>query len=148
MTSAPAPEPVMVSLDFPSGPADVLVTPLGDDKYRLEEDPLCFAYVGVESARELRRLPRFGDEFQALTVGHQELRLVKVVKRARMKRFSFFVSGATVASPQFARVLARVEDLNGYWERVFGGVVIICVPRDCGYDPLEALSRDPDPAQD
>jgi hypothetical protein len=35
-----------------------------------------------ESARELARLPRYGDEFQALTVGHHELRLVKVVKRA------------------------------------------------------------------
>ena len=69
-----------------------------------------------ESARELARLPRYGDELQALTVGHHELRLVKVV--------------------------------NDYWERVFGGVVIICVPRDCGYDPLEALSRDLAPSQD
>lgn len=66
MTSLPAPEPVVVSLDFPSGPADLLVTTLGDDMYRLEEDPVSFAYVGVESTRELARLPRFGDEFQAL----------------------------------------------------------------------------------
>lgn len=73
---------------------------------------------------------------------------MKVVKRARMKRLSFFVSGADVALPQFARVLTRVEDLNGYWERVFGGVGIICVPRDSGYDPMEALSRDPAAPQD
>jgi len=143
---AAAPEPIDVSLEFPSGAADVLVTPLGADRYRLEEDPFCFAYVQVESARELARLPRYADEFEALTVRHHELRFVKVVKRARLKRFQFLVSPATVASPQFARVLSRVEDLNGYWERVFGGVVIIYVPRNSGYDPLEALNRDLDPS--
>jgi hypothetical protein len=47
---------------------------------------------------------------------------VKAVKRARLKRFEFLVSEATVASPQFARVLSRVDHLNGYWERVFGGI--------------------------
>jgi len=144
---AAAPEPIDVSLEFPSGAADVLVTPLGADRYRLEEDPF-FAYVAleVESARELARLPRYRDEFEALTVRHPELRFVKVVKRARLKRFEFLVSQAIVASPQFARVLSRVEDLNGYWERVFGGIVIIYVPRGSGYNPLEALNRELDPS--
>jgi hypothetical protein len=139
--SHPAPEPIDVSLEFPFGAADFLVTPLGADRYRLEEDPFYFAYVQVESLRELARLPRYGDEFEAVTVRHNELRFVKVVKRARLKRFEFLVSEVTVASPQFARVLSRVDQLNGYWERVFGGIVNIYVPRGSGYNPFERCRR-------
>jgi hypothetical protein len=123
------------------------VTPLGADRYRLEEDPFYFACVQVESLRELARLPRYGDEFEAVTVRHNELQLVNAVKRARLKRFEFLVSEATVASPQFARVLSRVDHLNGYWERVFGGIVIIYVPRGSGYNPFEALNRELDPSE-
>ena len=80
---APArPEPIAVTLELASGTTELLVTPLGADRYRLEEDPLC----------------------------------------------------ACRASGMNSRL-----SLSGYWDRTFGGVVAICVPRDSGYDPLEEL---------
>lgn len=45
-------------------------------------------------------------------------------------------------SPRLERVLARVMELDGNWDRVFGGVLIIHLPRDCPYDPMAGLNRD------
>ena len=136
------PEPVEITLEFASDSMPMLVTELGANRYRLEEDPF-WGYINVESARDLASLPRYGDDFEA-SGGHDARRcvkFVKVVKRSGLKRFQFLIDGVTAVSPELAVVVAEVEELNGYWERICGGIVIMYVPRKSRYDPLKALNR-------
>ena len=134
------PEPAEITLEFASGTSELLVTELGANRYRLEVDPF-WGYIAVESSRELASLPRYGDEFEALPIGQRGRRFVKVVKRSGLKRFQFLVDEMTARSPELEVVIAEVEDLKGYWERIFGGIVIMYVPRKSKYDPLKALNR-------
>jgi hypothetical protein len=134
-------EPIEVSIEYPSGATNnaSLVTPLGNGRYRLEEDPLsCFM---ADSPRDLRKLPNYGDVFEAEAIAARALRFVKVVERARLKRFQFPVSRDFVESPELNTILSKVESLNGYWERVFGGILIIYLPEDSDYDPSEELKN-------
>ena len=134
------PDPIEITLEFASDSTPMLVTELGTNRYRLEEDPF-WGYINVESARELASLPRYGDEFEALSIGQRGWRFVKVVKRSGLKRVQLMIDEATARSPELEVVLAEVEDLKGYWERIFGGILIVYVPRKSRYDPLKALDR-------
>ncbi len=71
-----------------------------------------------------------GDVIEAVDIAASSLRFVRVVERARLKRFQFVVSRDFVESPKLEIVLSRVESLNGHWERVFGGVLIMDLPED------------------
>ena len=137
-----AAEPIEVKIDYPDFVDSMLVTPLGEGHYRLELSGLaCFH---TESAREARRLPDYGDVIEAIATAPDYLRFVRIVRRARMKKLSFLVSQATIDSPRFSRMLARVEELGGHWERIFGGILLLYLPRCTTYDPWADLSGDSD----
>ena len=138
------PEPLDVMIEqLPSGAAGpALVTPLGNDQYRIEGDTLCFFVA--EDPREWRRAARCGDVVEARAIDDHTLGFVKVVTRARLRRLQFLITPAVAQSSRLERVLARVMELGGYWDRVFGGIVTIHLPRDCQYDPLAELIATPD----
>jgi hypothetical protein len=131
-------EPINVTIDYPDFFDSTLVTPLGEGRYRLELAGLnC---LRAENLREARRLPEYGDVIEAIATAPDFLRFVRIVKRARMKKLSFLVSQTTIDSPQLSRVFARIEELGGHWERLFGGGVIVFLPRGTTYDPLADLN--------
>lgn len=134
-------EPMDVSIEYPGGVTDnsTLVTPLGSGRFRLELDPLsCFS---AECPQDLRELPNYGDVIEAVDIASGTLRFVKVVERAPLKRFQFLLSRDYAESPELEMVLSRVETLNGHWERVFGGVLILYLPEDSDYDPSKKLKQ-------
>jgi hypothetical protein len=120
------PEPLDVMIEYPSGAAGpAFVTSLGNDRYRIEGDTLCFFVA--EDARELRRVPRCGDVIEARAIDDHTLEFVKVVTRARLKRVQFFISPQIAESPRLESILACVMDLGGQWDRVFGGILIMAL---------------------
>ena len=94
--------------------------PLGNDQYRIEGDTLCFFVA--EDSREWRRLARCGDVVEARSVDNHTLGFVKIVTRAGLRRLQFFITPEVAESFRLERVLARVRDLGGYCDRVFGGI--------------------------
>lgn len=119
-----------------------LVTPLGNDRYRVEVDPM--GCMIADEPRELRKLPLYGDVIEAKAAGPNTLRFVKVVERSRLRRREYILSQAHIDSPELERVLAKVMGLGGYWERVFGGVLIVYLPKSSTYDMWEDFARGSD----
>jgi len=133
-------QPIEVSIEYPGGVTDsaALVTPLGSGRYRIELDPL--SCLIAERPSDLKKLPNYGDVIEAVDIEANSLRFVRVVERARLKKFQFFVSREFVESPELEIILSRVESLSGHWERVAGGVLIMYLPEDADYDPSVEMS--------
>ena len=141
-------EPVAVSIEYLAEWVDdeALVTPLGEDLYRLELDPMPKITMSLRNGRvrrypragDRKRIPRYADVFEAGEIGPQALRFVRVVERARLKRITCMVS-TQVSETQLKEVLDTVTVLGGHWERVFGGFLTVYLLEGCTYDPVHAL---------
>ncbi len=86
-------------------------------------------------------LPNYGDVIEAVEITARTLQFVRVVERAPLKRFQFLLSQDVAESPALEPILSRVEALDGRWERVFGGVLIMYLPEDSEYDPSKELKK-------
>ena len=115
---------------------------LGEDRYRFEVEPLgCFS---AESERDLVRLPRYRDEFEAEAVGSGRILFKRVVKRAPLRRFEWLVSMDMVNDSRFEEIMDKAAAEGGYAERIMGGILIMYLPKDSDFDPdqeLEGLRR-------
>ena len=141
-------EPVAVSIEYLADWVDheALVTPLGEGLYRLELDPMPKLTMSLRTGRfrrypragDRKRVPRYGDVFEAREIGPQALRFVRVVERARLKRITCMVS-TQVSETKLQEVRETVNVLGGYSERIFGGFLTVYLPEDCTYDPARAL---------
>lgn len=150
-------EPIDVSIDYPPGWVDenALVIPLGDDLYRLELQPMWAWQVHLQGGRhavrpragERRRLPDCGDVIEAHEIAPGLLRFVRVVERARLRRYSFLGSNRGPDTP-FGRMLDRVLAEGGRWECAFTSCCTIYLPRDSDFDPKQYLGEREGPPAD
>src|SRR5689334_19637680 len=106
-------EMIEVTIDWNDEDSDsgIMLTPLGENRYRLEE-----SIVGqcVDSRREeRRRRPRVKDVFEAQLLEPGRLRFIGVVERARMKAKSWIIGQREIDSPHLERALQKVLDLGG-----------------------------------
>jgi hypothetical protein len=141
-------EPIEVSIEYlPEWVDDeALVTPLGAGLYRQELDPMPKIWMAFPNGRirrypraaERKRIPYHGDVFEAVEIGPQALRFVRVVERARLRKFTSMVS-TQVSATRLKEVRDTVTVLGGHWEQVFGGFLTVYLPEGCRYDPVEAL---------
>lgn len=127
-----------VSIEYPGGVTDqsAVVTRVGPGRFRLEQDPL--SCLMAERPRDLKRLPNYGDIIEAEEIAPNTLRFAKVAERAPLKRFQFIISQDLIESPGLATILSKVTALQGHWERIFGGILIVYLPEESEYD----VSRD------
>jgi len=140
MTGEPDVEPIEMTIQWNDATQEgILVTPLGDNRYRVEVDVI--SCMLLDRPRDYVPLPRWGDVVEAREIGPGRVQFVRVVERARMRRFQWVISRALIESPELDRVLSKIMDLGGNWERVFGGVVIVYLPRGCDYDLWADLKR-------
>ena len=131
-------EPIEAIIKFPDGVTDdsALVTHLGGNRYRLELEPAAFF---LDNERDESGLPRYGDTIEAVRTRSGSLKFRKVIERSGLRRFTYAVSRDFVDSEAFPKMLEKVELHDGHWEQVFGGLLLIYLPEDCGYDPGEDL---------
>jgi hypothetical protein len=105
------------------------VTLVGDGRYRLDTMPLF-----VEGAT-------FGDVIEADLQSDGKLVFRRVVERSQWRVFGVALTKETIGSDRLAKVLAKAEELGAHWERVFGGLLFICVPPEIDWDPTKELAR-------
>lgn len=113
------------SIEFPADRVTdaCIVSRLGDRLYRLE---------GVL----LSELAAFRDVIEAEPVSESKIRFVRVAKASGWRSYSFVLPRDYLDSAKGRSVLQRVEAAGGYWERLFSGVLVICMPPQSAVDPV------------
>ena len=112
-------------VEFPveSITVSVPLTEVGDGLYRLEGVPL-----GVGSAG-------FGDIIEVEPGEEGRLRFVCVAERGGWRTYDFALPLAMMGSERLEALERKLEAQGVYWERLFGGLLFICVPHDVDLDP-------------
>src|SRR4051812_18808129 len=113
------------SIEFPAEgvTASATVTMVGAGLYRLDTVP-----VMVESAK-------FRDIIEAEDIDGKTLRFLRVAQQSNWRVFDFLLAREAIESAEISRVLRRVEEVGGRWERVFGGCLFICLPPEVDWNP-------------
>ncbi len=117
-------------VEFPSEgiATSAVVEALGGGQFRFRTVPLF-----VESAS-------FLDIIEADVAADGTLIFKRVLKPSGWRVFSFVLSRDFISCGKLKPVLARAEQLGAYWERVFGGVLFVCVPPEVAWDPSAELA--------
>lgn len=106
------------------------VTRVGEGLYRLDGVP-----IGSESAA-------FGDVIEAEVVGGGRLRFRRVAQASGWRVYDFILPGAWLDGDRGKRFLAELDDMGAHWERVFGGMLFICVPSERASDPTPTIQAE------
>jgi hypothetical protein len=88
----------------------------------------------VENIPLISETVAHGDIFEADQNG-EELVIRRVVHRANRRKYDFYLPESAIGSKQLEELVNRIELLDGYWERVFDGLLLISMPADSPYDP-------------
>ena len=99
------------------------VTKVGSGLYRLDTVPM------------LSELANFGDVIEADEIGEKRLRFKRVAQAGGWKLHSFIFPRGKLDGDRGKSLVQRLEDKGVYWERVLGGLLVICVPPDLDFDP-------------
>jgi hypothetical protein len=112
-------------VEFPSERVTVSVplTRVGERLYRLDGVP-----VFAESAA-------FGDIIEAETAEGGRLRFVRVAERGGWRTFDYIFPAHKLDGDRAQALLAELTARGGHWERVFGGLLFVCVPPGLELDP-------------
>ena len=81
----------------------------------------------------------FGDVIEADPCKDRSLRFVRVVERGGWRTYDFLLPAELIESPRIAAVQNRVLSLGGHRERVFGGMLFLCLPPATDYDPTKDM---------
>jgi len=112
------------------------VTPLGDNLYRAEESAM--------SMGESEQIIRYADVIEIELTSEREGRFLRVVQPSTLETSMHIVSLGLESTPGFEEFSKRVFKLGGYWELVFGGMLIVHLPHGTDFDlerELGQLSR-------
>jgi hypothetical protein len=130
---------IKVSIQFPNEITvnTACVTRIAERLYRLEQDPLILVFAEDEDEAVL--LPGFRDIIEAEEIGPTTLKFVRIIERAKFKRFEFLISEEFATSPKMTAVADKIIGHNGHCETIMGGILIIYLPEEVEYDPSDDL---------
>jgi hypothetical protein len=123
------PDVVELYVTFPDGRELLHMTPLGDNRFRLEVTSICGHL-------------RYGDTIEVsppLVDGAVAYR--RIIRRSGLRTKCFVLSKKLVESPGIRNFANRIEVLGGHCEGVAGGVLIVHVPRTLDLDIQQELKR-------
>jgi hypothetical protein len=112
-------------IEFPADglTVGVPVIPVGDRLYRLDGVP-----VLAESAA-------FGDVIEAEPTEGGRLRFIRVVEPGGWRTHQFVLPAHKIDSEWGQSLLRALEARGAHWERVFGGLLFVCIPPGLDLDP-------------
>jgi hypothetical protein len=123
-------EPRDVVLRLDDGTETVLVDELGAGRFRLRCFPIC-------SCEKMS----LGDVFEAKQLTDGTLEYIRRIERGHYKKYTYVLSEKLKESTQLANFLDRVLEMDCHWEIIFGGLLMIGVPRGVKWNPTEDLDR-------
>ncbi len=98
---------------------------VGENLYRLEAAPILVEGAG------------FRDVVEAEPVGDGRLKVRRVVERSGWRTFTFILPPWKIDREWGQFLLRQLEELGGHWERVLGGLLLVCIPPGVDLDPTE-----------
>ncbi len=101
----------------------VPLTQVGDHLYRLDGVP-----VFAESAA-------FGDFIEANPVGDGRLQFLRVAEPGGWRTFDYLLPSHKIDGEWGQSLLRELTARGGHWERVFGGLLFVCIPPGIELDP-------------
>ncbi len=104
---------------------------IGPRLFRIESVPFMIETVG------------FGDVIEADSVTNDALRFVRIAARGGWHTYDFLIPAELIESENIAAIQDRILSLGGHWERVFGGILFLCLPPTSDYNPIEDMSNTP-----
>lgn len=81
----------------------------------------------------------FGDVIEADSISEGSLRFIRISEKSGWRTYDFLLSAEMAESKHITAIQDRVLSLGGHWERVFGGVLFLCLPPNSGYDPTDDM---------
>jgi hypothetical protein len=87
----------------------------------------------------------YGDIIEIIPTAQTAAVFQSIVRRSEFKVFDFIISPKIADSPQLQALLESIMQLGGNWERFFGGVLLVHLPRGVELDidaKLQELARD------
>jgi hypothetical protein len=116
-----------IIVEFPeeSISLQVPITCVGENLYRLDAVPFLVEGAG------------FRDVVEAERVHGGKLRVRRVVERSGWHTFDFILPPWKIDGELCQELLRRLEGLGGHWERLFGGLLFVCIPPGLDLDPTE-----------
>ena len=117
------------SVEFPDEQttATLELAPLGPRLFRIESVPVMIEAVG------------FGDVIEADSITDGNLRFVRIAEKSGWRTYDFLIPSGLIESEHIIAIQDRVLSLGGHWERVFGGILFLCLPPTTDYDPTEDM---------
>ena len=121
-----------IEIEFPNGlileeSADGILKQIDLNNYRYEVEPL--AFMDAEEDDDYDILPRYLDEFEVEVLAPGKLRFVRITKRSGYERFEWLLPDEVISSDVLRSFNASVENEGGYWERFFGGILVVYIPQ-------------------
>ncbi len=85
----------------------------------------------------------FGDVIEVEAGADGRFRFVRVAEAGGWRTYDFMLPAELIGSERITTIQDRVLSLGGHWERVFGGILLLCLPPTTDYDPTEDIHREP-----
>jgi len=123
-------EPTTEKLVFDHCSGTVLVEWLEGDRYRILSPEI--AVLTEEYA--------FGDVVEAFRNDEDALVVKRCLERGNYRTLEYCLPAGWHERENIQEVLSKVQDLGGFWEGIFGGVLIIVLPPEVFYDPTQDIT--------
>jgi hypothetical protein len=107
---------------------------VGSGLYRLDGVP-----IGAESAS-------YNDVIEAEDLGGGKLRFRRVAQASGWRVYDYVLPRGWLDSESGKQYLSDLEAKGAHWERVFGGMLFICVPPELAFDPAASIQAAVRPA--
>lgn len=131
------PEPT-IEIDFGDGETSIefkeegvttsaCIKAVGARQYQLMTIPLL-----IESAQYL-------DVIEADRKADGSLKFCRVVKASNYQVYDYILPDSYFTELKLVAILKRVTAVGGYWERVFGGCLLICLPPEVDWNPTSEI---------
>ena len=130
MTVSFGAEEPLVEFPLESLTVSIPITQMSEGLYRLDGVPF-----GVESAS-------FGDIIEAELCEDGRLRFMCVAEPGGWRTFQYLLSAQAIEFERVQSLLRELEARGGHWERMFGGLLCICIPPGLDLDPAQWLESD------
>jgi hypothetical protein len=127
-----------VVFEFDEAEEGLLVTPLGGDRYRLDETPIMLGPdPGIPGEG-----PQlwWGDTIEAEGLAAGSLRYRTTVARSPWRHWSWLLPREAIDSSGLSAFTELITKNGGLWERILQGILIVHLPEDSNLDPDAELA--------